>query len=87
MRQANQETRYVLDVDVMLFFGVAAGVGVVLAVTEELGLLVVLEGVTLRIGAEVEVGPDAMLLAGVPFVLGESDPTVEDRRDERSSMS
>lgn len=59
----------------------------VLEATVELGLVVVLEGVTLRTGAVVEVGPDVMLLAGVPLVLGESDPTVEDRRDERSSMS
>lgn len=71
----------------MLFLGVAAGVGVVLEATVELGLLVVLEGVTLRTGAEAEVGPDVMLPAGVPLVLGESDPTVEERRDERSSMS
>lgn len=84
---ANLGIKYVLVVDVMLLFGVAAGMGVDLAVTVEVGLVVVLEGVTLRVGAAVEVGPEAMLLAGVPFVLGESDPTVEDRRDDRSSMS
>lgn len=73
--------------DVTLFLGVAAGVGVVLEATVELGLVVVLEGVTLRTGAGAEVGPEVILPAGVPLVLGESDPTVEERRDERSSMS
>lgn len=75
--------------EVLVFLGVAAGVGVVLAETVELGLVCVevLLGVTLRVEAAVEVGPEAMLLAGVPLVLGESDPAVDDRRDERSSMS
>lgn len=70
-----------------LFLGVEAGGGGVLEVTVELGLVVVVEGVTLRTGAAAEVGPEAMLPAGVPLVLGESDPTVEERRDESSSMS
>lgn len=74
---------------VLVFLGVAAGVGEVLAETVEPDLVndEVLLGVTLRVEAAVEVGPEVMLLAGVPLVLGESDPAVDDRRDERSSIS
>lgn len=74
---------------VLVFLGVAAGVGEVLTETVEPDLVndEVLLGVTLRADAVVEVGPEVMLLAGVPLVLGESDPAVDDRRDERSSMS
>lgn len=80
---------YLPGVVVLVFLGVAAGVGVDLAETVEPGLVCVevLLGVTLRAEAADEVGPEAMLLAGVPLVLGESDPAVDDRRDERSSMS
>ena len=80
---------FIPDVVMLVFLGVAAGVGEVLAETVEPDLAndEVPLGVTLRAEAAVEVGPEVMLLAGVPLVLGDSDPAVEDRRDERSSMS